>query len=347
MAIDINIPSQVKNYANLAGFPATGSLKTIYIAEDTNKTYRWTGSAYVEISASQAAAWGTITGTLSAQTDLQTALNGKVPTTRTLTINGTTQDLSADRTFTISTGITIGTTAINSGTVGRILFEGTGNVVQESANLFWDNATSFFGVGTSSPLTTFDLRGNQSITFADVANPDIGPSAFKISNGTFSKFAVVNDANRCRVNILGTSTQGLRIESGANTNVTVIGGGGLTLNATSNNFSIGANTFLLNTGGSERIRIPNTGNVLINTTTDAGFKLDVNGTARFSGNTSVVGTSLSSFAVSNGATAMIQTASSGIAGSDFRFRLFTNNQAQTLDLMVREIMTTKQNTHLE
>jgi len=46
MAIDINIPSQVKNYANLAGFPATGSLKTIFIAEDTNKTYRWTGSAW-------------------------------------------------------------------------------------------------------------------------------------------------------------------------------------------------------------------------------------------------------------------------------------------------------------
>jgi hypothetical protein len=29
-------------------------------------------------------------------------------------------------------GITIGTTAITSGTVGRVLFEGTGNVVQES-----------------------------------------------------------------------------------------------------------------------------------------------------------------------------------------------------------------------
>jgi hypothetical protein len=91
MAIDINIPSQVKNYANLAAFPATGTLKTIFIAEDTNKTYRWTGSAYVEISASQATAWGAITGTLSAQTDLNTALSGKVPTTRTLTINGTTQ----------------------------------------------------------------------------------------------------------------------------------------------------------------------------------------------------------------------------------------------------------------
>ena len=57
MAVTINVPSQVKTYANLAAFPATGSLKTIYIAEDTNKTYRWTGSVYVEISAS-----GSVTG---------------------------------------------------------------------------------------------------------------------------------------------------------------------------------------------------------------------------------------------------------------------------------------------
>ena len=71
-----------------------------------------------------------------------TTFNNKVPTARTLTINGTTQDLSADRTFTISTGITIGTTAITSGTVGRVLFEGVGNVVQQSTNLFFDSTTN-------------------------------------------------------------------------------------------------------------------------------------------------------------------------------------------------------------
>ena len=81
MAVTINVPSQVKTYANLAAFPASGSLKTIYIAEDTNKTYRWTGSVYVEISASAAgASWGAITGTLSSQTDLQNALNAKQDT---------------------------------------------------------------------------------------------------------------------------------------------------------------------------------------------------------------------------------------------------------------------------
>ena len=95
--------------------------------------------------------WGDIGGTLSAQTDLQSALDAKVPTTRTLTINGVTQDLSADRTFTISTGITIGSTAIASGVVGRVLFEGAGNVVQESSSLFWDATNNRLGIGTSSP----------------------------------------------------------------------------------------------------------------------------------------------------------------------------------------------------
>src|ERR1035437_5949568 len=36
--------------ANLAAFPATGAHSRIYIALDTNKTYRWSGSAYVFIT---------------------------------------------------------------------------------------------------------------------------------------------------------------------------------------------------------------------------------------------------------------------------------------------------------
>jgi hypothetical protein len=43
--------------------------------------------------------------------------------------------------------------------------------------------------------------------------------------------------------------------------------------------------FATGTGFTERMRITSGGNVLIGTTTDAGFKLDVNGTARFTGAT--------------------------------------------------------------
>ena len=43
-------------------------------------------------------------------------------------------------------------------------------------------------------------------------------------------------------------------------------------------------TLLFNTAATERMRVNSSGNVLINTTTDAGYRLDVNGTARVSGN---------------------------------------------------------------
>ena len=49
------LPSYVDDvleYNNLASFPATGTAGVIYVAQDTNKTYRWSGSTYVEISAS-------------------------------------------------------------------------------------------------------------------------------------------------------------------------------------------------------------------------------------------------------------------------------------------------------
>jgi hypothetical protein len=42
----------VEEYANLASFPPTGEASKIYVALDTNKTYRWATTVYVEISPS-------------------------------------------------------------------------------------------------------------------------------------------------------------------------------------------------------------------------------------------------------------------------------------------------------
>ena len=51
------LPSYVDDvleYDKQSGFPTTGETGKIYVAKDTNKTYRWSGSGYVEISASLA-----------------------------------------------------------------------------------------------------------------------------------------------------------------------------------------------------------------------------------------------------------------------------------------------------
>lgn len=58
------LPSYVDDVieaASLAALPATGEAGKIYVTIDTNKTYRWSGSTYIEVSAG-ASAWGDISG---------------------------------------------------------------------------------------------------------------------------------------------------------------------------------------------------------------------------------------------------------------------------------------------
>ncbi|MGV8988253.1 MAG: DUF2793 domain-containing protein [Cypionkella sp.] len=51
----------VQEYANLAAFPATGAAGKIYVTLDTNKTYRWSGTVYVQI-ANSTTDWSGLTG---------------------------------------------------------------------------------------------------------------------------------------------------------------------------------------------------------------------------------------------------------------------------------------------
>jgi hypothetical protein len=69
----------------------------------------------------------------------------------------------------ISSGITIGTTPITSGVAGRVLFEGSGNLVQEDAGLFWDNTNKRLGIGaTPNTSTRLDVRAQGALS-TDVA----------------------------------------------------------------------------------------------------------------------------------------------------------------------------------
>jgi hypothetical protein len=337
--------------ANLA---STDLLEISQLVSGSYVTKSITGA---QIAASApAASWGTITGTLSSQTDLNTALSGKqatvtltttgtsgastfvantlnvptyslsglggVPTSRTLTINGTTQDLSADRTFTISTGITIGTTAITSGTVGRVLFEGTGNVVSESANLFWDNTNGRLGIGTSSPIQKLDVVGTARFTTATINGTNGTITIDQVAGGNYL-YSLNSTSSAWRdftiqtngvdvLNVLSTGRVTLGTKTSATNTLLTLNSGSLNAIESSGNVSFKTcNTFFVE--GTNRLAIGSsgvqneiasvaqnasgwknlafqtngttatlftTGNFAINTTTDAGFKLDVNGTAR-------------------------------------------------------------------
>jgi hypothetical protein len=201
--------------------------------------------------------------------------NAKVPSTRTLTINGTTQDLSADRTFTIPTGLTVGTTPITSGTIGRVLFEGTGNVLQQSANLFFDETNSRFTLRSS----TQPLRGFAQEEYSNT--PSAASILFQKSRGTFASPVNVNANDLVGAFIFNARVNGEftsdRCLFGANMASTT--GIGMYFIAGSTN----GNYF-------PDLYIHSSGNVIIGTTqsiltgvTDAGFKLDVNGNTRIKG----------------------------------------------------------------
>jgi hypothetical protein len=81
------LPSYVDDvleFANLAGFPATGETGKIYIAINTNKSYRWTGSVYVEIQASP----GTTDSIVEGSTNLYFT-NARARTAISMTNSGT------------------------------------------------------------------------------------------------------------------------------------------------------------------------------------------------------------------------------------------------------------------
>ena len=74
------LPSYVDDVIEVADFaslPITGETWKIYTTIDNNKSYRWWGSSYTQITDGKATWWG-IDWLLSNQTDLQSSLNNKV-----------------------------------------------------------------------------------------------------------------------------------------------------------------------------------------------------------------------------------------------------------------------------
>lgn len=239
-----------------------------------------------------------------------------------------------------SSSLTIGTTAIASGTVGRILFEGTGNVLQESANLFWDNTNGRLGIGTSSPSAPINIVGGTEVTSGEQRALILETSAtnktslelllnntftstgrtwrirslsggdFDIATSTTRYFYISNSGKivingsspistaQFSVNGSMASNGGIQVQAGLSAPT----GAGFELeytggiayitsyNRTSSSWlpiTIRGSLIDFVSSGTSTTRIATTGNFLINTTTDAGYKLDVNGTTRIQNKLSV------------------------------------------------------------
>jgi phage-related tail fiber protein len=186
------LPSYVDDVlegTNLAAFPTTGETGKIYVALDTNKTYRWSGSAYVEISASPGstdsvtegsvnlyftnaraqAAVTTISGNAGTATKLATArtINGiSFDGTANITINAV--DSTARQPLNANLTSVSALSAISSGLVK--LTNGVASL-DSSAYLTANQSISVTGDATGS--------GTTSITLTLATITDSGTGSFK------------------------------------------------------------------------------------------------------------------------------------------------------------------------
>jgi len=178
----------VLEYDNKAAFPATGETAKIYVAKDTNLTYRWGGSAYIEISVSLAlgetsstayagdkgkalatrvtAAEENITSNDQDITELQnrakaledgTSAAGKatkLATARKISLTGdatgnTTFDGTADK----SIAVTLANTGVTAGTYSAVAVDAKGRVTAGSQIIEWGTS------GQTTPSANLAVGG--------------------------------------------------------------------------------------------------------------------------------------------------------------------------------------------
>lgn len=281
-----------------------------------------------------------------------------VPTSRTLTINGTAYDLSADRTWNLGTVTSVATTGpitggtiTGSGTIGITQATTTTNGYLSSTdwNTFNNKQNALTnpvtGTGTTNYLPKFtgtSTIGNSNLINDASGNLGLGvtPSASNtptievgyVGNSLVGRSGIVNLALNAYRTITwkyantgavsnfelydggfdwynaASGTAGTDISFALKMRLTNTGNLGIGVTSPSEVLDVNGNiqsrnTFILyngtqkwqqlfsgvdwllryNTGGTwgDRLMVTGGGNVLIGTTTDAGYKLDVNGTGRF------------------------------------------------------------------
>jgi hypothetical protein len=159
------LPSYVDDvleFANLAGFPATGETGKIYVALDTGFTYRWSGSEYIQIGVTFAAGADTQIqfnddGSFGGSADLTWDDTGKV-----LDVGGdinlddggsfqtTLQLVTPTAARTITFPDATGTVGLVAGSTGQLVFNLDGAY---SGGPLYDNTKGTLGYNTGGTFT--------------------------------------------------------------------------------------------------------------------------------------------------------------------------------------------------
>ena len=145
-----------------------------------------------------------------------TTFNGKVPSTRTLTINGTSYDLSADRSWTIAAGgtsATIGATVDGSGGVITAGIKGYVQIPYACTITSWRIITNT----TASGTITFDIYRAASPTIPTASIVGAGTKPSLTSFGSTQTTASSSLGSWTSTSISANDILAFNVESGATT----------------------------------------------------------------------------------------------------------------------------------
>jgi len=243
---------------------------------------------------------------------------GGVPSSRTLTINGTTYDLSADRSWTVGT---MG----GSGVSGRVAYYDGTNSITSEAGFIYDASTNRLGVNTTVPNATIgadsaldsgyglliktgasnyngigiaidstygNLISTEKLGTATARNLTLLNQSGFVSlkeNGNFGVNTLNPSVSGTGIDIYGSTSTSLRLHT-ATSGTTVSDGAGINFSAANNlgitNYEAGAIDIVTN--GNSGVYIASNGYVGINGATPS-VALTVTGAGLFSTSLSVAG----------------------------------------------------------
>lgn len=241
-----------------------GGTPTTSLLQATSLTLGWTGTL-ADTRITSATTWN------AKQAALVSGVN--IKTINSISILG-----SGD--IPISSGLTVGTTAIASGTIGGILFQNGSNLLGQDPAFSWDNTNKRLGVGaTPSTSVRLDVRSQGALSTDigfRVRNSANTLDAFKVQGnnevnvrsnlslglynaGTTRKLYMVRDAETFGIDCdwSGTSTIAARIiNSGGGNNVCLLVS---SYNGTSNNaIQVSNGDISLSSSAGTKIGITNT-----------------------------------------------------------------------------------------
>jgi len=218
---------------------------------------------------------------------------------------GTTNFLRADGTWAAAGGsMAIGGT-ITSATAGSVLFAGTSEVLQQdNANFFWDDTNNRLGIGINAPLSDIHISKNQdTLTRQIIQNTTTGTSSRVIyqlisDNGNSAQFGKTS-SNYTPNKIINSADA--YIQNSFAGDIAIL-----------NDFATGKIKFSAGAASTAQMTLTAAGRLLLGTTTESTFILDVSGTARVSGKITA-----------NGST----SSTSGLDVGTLRFQHFATNNA--------------------